>query len=260
MTKIKVNTIDLDYLDIGEGETLVLLHGLGSTKKDWDFQIPAFSQKYRLIIPDLRGHGNSGIHENDFGVSFLTEDIYQLLSKLSISKVNLIGFSMGGAVAFQFTISHPELVDKLIIVNSGPDFNNMGAVGEEMIKTRSEYLETKGIKALADEISTRMFPEESQTQLRNEFKERCGNNNPDTYFKTFLTLMSWGLGDKIKEIQNPTLVVSSDMDYTPVSYKESYAKNMQNATLGIVENSRHGVLMDQPDSFNKLVLNFLENE
>ena len=75
MTKIKVNTIDLDYLDIGEGETLVLLHGLGSTKKDWDFQIPAFSQKYRLIIPDLRGHGNSGIHENDFGVSFLTEDI-----------------------------------------------------------------------------------------------------------------------------------------------------------------------------------------
>ena len=81
-----VNSIEVNYEDVGHGETLVLLHGLGSTIKDWDFQIPVLSEKFRLIIPDFRGHGKSGINNDDFGVEFLTEDIFQLLHKLEIDK------------------------------------------------------------------------------------------------------------------------------------------------------------------------------
>lgn len=258
MAKIKVNAIEIDYQDIGEGETLVLLHGLGSTKKDWDFQIPVFSKNYRLIIPDLRGHGASSSN-SEFGVPVLTEDVVALLKTLKIEKFSCIGFSMGGAVAFQIAISYPEMVDKLIIVNSGPDFNAMGELGEELIKTRTAFIQTKGMKALAKEISANMLPEKHQDKLRQEFEERCGNNDEQVYLKTFLTLMEWGLGDKLSTISKPTLVITSDNDYTPVAHKEAYTSRMQNARLHVIENSRHAVLMDQPEAFNEAVLNFLKD-
>lgn len=254
-----LKTVALDYEDIGQGETLVLLHGLGSTKRDWDFQVPVFSTNYRLIIPDFRGHGQSG-HNEDFGVEFLTEDVYQLLQDLNINKATFIGFSMGGAVAFQMAISHPELVDKLVIVNSGPDFNNMGKTGEDLLKNRTEYLKTKGLKELAKEISFNMFPEAHQEKLKIEFEERCAKNDPNLYYNTFVTLMNWGLGDKLQTIAHPTLVVGSDMDYMPISYKQEYTSRMQNASLAVINNSRHGVVMDQYEAFNQAVLKFLKDE
>jgi 3-oxoadipate enol-lactonase len=260
MPKIMVNSIELNYQDIGQGEALVLLHGLGSTIKDWGFQIPVLSKKFRLIIPDFRGHGESGTNNDDFGVEFLTEDICQLLQKLEIDKASFVGFSMGGAVAFQMAVSHPDLVDKLIIVNSGPDFDNMGKIGTELLESRTHFLKTKGLQELAKEISKNMFPEPHQQKLREEFEERCSKNSPEVYYKTFVTLMDWGLGDKLETIPHKTLVIGSDMDYMPVSYKDAYASRMQNASVAIVSNSRHGVVMDQHEAFNKVVLNFLENE
>ena len=260
MPKKMVNSIEINYEDVGHGETLVLLHGLGSTIKDWDFQISVLSEKFRLIIPDFRGHGRSGINNDDFGVEFLTEDIFQLLQKLEIEKASFVGFSMGGAVSFQMAVSHPEIVDKLIIVNSGPDFDNMGKMGTELLESRTAFLKMKGLQELAKEISKNMFPEPQQQKLRHEFEERCGKNNPEVYYKTFVTLMEWGLGDKLETIPHKTLVVGSDMDYMPVSYKEEYASRMQNATVAIVSNSRHGVVMDQHEAFNKIILNFLDNE
>lgn len=260
MPKMMVNNIEIDYEDLGQGETLVLLHGLGSTKKDWDFQIPIFSKKFRILIPDFRGHGNSGFNDEDFGVPFLTEDIYQLTQKLGIQKATFLGFSMGGAVAFQMAVSHPEVVDKLIIVNSGPDFNNMGEIGEELLKNRTHFLKTKGLMELAKEIAKNMFPEPEHVQLRKEFELRCGSNDINAYQKTFFTLMDWGIGKALENIAHKTLVVASDLDYTPISFKEEFVSRMQNARLAVITNSRHGVLMDQYEKFNILILNFLENE
>ena len=260
MAKMQVNKIEIDYEDWGQGETLVLLHGLGSTKKDWDYQIPVFAKKFRVLVPDFRGHGDSGSNNADFGVEFLTEDIYQLIQKLGITKATFVGFSMGGAVAFQMAVSHPELVDKLIIVNSGPDFNNMGKIGEDLLENRTHFLKTKGLPELAKEIANNMFPEPQQQGLRDEFEVRCAKNDAEVYYKTFLTLMQWGLGDKLKSIEHKTLVVASDKDYTPVSFKEEFAARMQKATLAVITDSRHGVVMDQYEAFNNQVLKFLENE
>lgn len=246
MSKIDVNKIQLDYSDEGKGDVLVFLHGLGSTKKDWDAQIPFFSKHYRTINVDLRGHGDSTIPEKDFGVHFMTQDIKDLLNQLLIKKATIIGFSMGGAIGFQFAYSHPELVDKLVIVNSGPDFNNMGQIGEDLLKNRTAYLKEHGIKTLAKEISFNMFPEDDQVEIRNDFEKRCKKNTYHSYLNTFTALMSWGLGDKIKEIEVKTLIIASDMDYTPISFKEEYLKRMKNASLKVIKNSRHGVVIDQP--------------
>ena len=105
-----------------------------------------------------------------------------------------------------------------------------------------------------------MFPEEHQLKMRNDFEERCKENDYHSYLNSFTTLMNWGLGDKLKEIKTKTLIVASDMDYTPISFKEAYLNKMQNATLKVIENSRHGVVIDQPEAFNNVLLTFLKNE
>lgn len=259
MSKTQVNGIELDYEDAGKGNVLLLLHGLGSTKKDWDAQVPFFSKNYRVIALDLRGHGNSTKPVDDYGVAVMTEDVKQFLDTLNIKKATIVGFSMGGAVAFEMAATHPEYIANLVIVNSGPDFNNMGKIGEDLLTNRIEFLETKGLVALAKEISFNMFPEEHQVALRNEFEARCKKNEYNAYYNSFVTLMAWGLGERIKDITARTLVVASDMDYTPVSFKEAYVKKLSNAKLAVIKNSRHGVVIDQPAAFNTILQKFLDH-
>lgn len=259
MPKIKVNNIELDYADYGSGKVLVLLHGLGSTKQDWAEQIPFFSKDYRVLAVDLRGHGKSTIPK-DYGVELMCNDIREFLDKLNITKATLIGFSMGGAVAFEFAVEHQDYLENLVIVNSGPDFNAMGKIGEDLLNNRTDYLKTKGLTALANEIALNMFPEPHQEQLRVEFETRCRNNDYEAYYNAFTTLMKWGLGPKLETIKTRTLVVASDMDYTPVSFKEAYVSRLENSSLAILKDSRHGGIMDQPRAFNNIVYNFLSNE
>ncbi|WP_340155472.1 alpha/beta hydrolase [uncultured Winogradskyella sp.] len=258
--KIKVNDIELDYEDHGQGHVLLLLHGLGSTKKDWDAQVPFFSKTHRVIAVDLRGHGDSTKPQDAYGVELMTEDVKQLLDQLNIKKATIVGFSMGGAVAFEMAAQHSEYLENLVIVNSGPDFNNMGKIGEDLLNNRTAFLKTKGLAVLAKEISFNMFPEDHQLDLRNEFEERCKANDYNAYYKSFTTLMAWGLGDEINNIKTRTLVVGSDMDYTPESFKQAYVNRLQNANLVIIKNSRHGVVIDQPEAFNLELQKFLNHE
>ena len=108
MPKINLSNITLNYEDKGKGKVLLFLHGLGSSIKDWDFQVPFFSKNFRVITVDLRGHGDSVMKDNNFGVDFMVNDIKEFLDALKIDNVTFIGFSMGGAIAFQFAYSYPD--------------------------------------------------------------------------------------------------------------------------------------------------------
>lgn len=257
MALISINGIDLDYADVGEGEAVVLLHGLGSTKKDWDLQIPVLSRKFRVIAPDFRAHGNSTKIPAEQGVEKMTQDIVSLLKHLNIPKASFVGFSMGGAVCFQLALSHPELVKKLVIVNSGPDFNRPNDAGVDLLAVRTKIIKEQGFMALAETISEGMYPEENQIVWKEDFKDRLVNNDEDAYLKTFGELMKWGIGDQVQNIHQPTLVVASDMDYTPIDFKESYVQKMPDAKLVVIENSRHGIVLDQADKLNSELLKFL---
>ena len=257
MALTTINGIDVDYADVGKGDVVVLLHGLGSTKKDWDLQIPVLSQKFRVIAPDFRAHGNSERVPKQQGVEIMTEDIFQLLKFLKIKKASFVGFSMGGAVCFNMAYLHPEIVAKLVIVNSGPDFNNAKDSGIDILAERTKIIKEQGFEALAETISKGMFPEESQDKWRKEFHQRIIDNDEDAYLNTFGSLMEWGLDDKVSEIKHPTLVLASDMDYTSVDYKKAYASKMKNAKLVVIENSRHGIVLDQAEKLNQELLKFL---
>ena len=102
-----------------------------------------------------------------------------------------------------------------------------------------------------------MFPEEHQKEWREDFKNRLVNNDEDAYLNTFAQLMKWGIADEVSKIDKETLVITSDMDYTPIEYKKSYADKMPNAKLVVIENSRHGIVLDQAEKLNNELMKFL---
>ena len=257
MPTLKINDIETDFHDSGKGPVLLLLHGLGSSKRDWDKQIAFLQNDFRIIAPDFRAHGKTGIPD-EFGVEKMADDMKELLTALDIESAVVAGFSMGGAVAFEMAYRYPQLVEKLIIINSGPDFNQMPELGIDLLKTRTEYIQNKGLPALAKEIAFNMFPEESQQAWRQEFEERVASNDEDAYLQSFTTLMNWGLGERISEIKQPVLVIGSDKDYTPVQVKEAYTKRLQQGEFVLISDSRHGVVLDQADNLNQVILKFIK--
>ncbi|MFX5610710.1 alpha/beta hydrolase, partial [Acinetobacter baumannii] len=97
---------------------VLLLHGLGSSARDWEYQLPALLGRYRLLVPDLRGHGRSGKPRGGYSMAGFAEDCAALLDRLGCGPVHLVGISMGGMIGFQLACDRPDLLRSLTIVNS----------------------------------------------------------------------------------------------------------------------------------------------
>lgn len=110
----------LHYEEYGRGEPLLLVHGLGSSAQDWEKQIPELSTRYRLIVPDVRGHGRSDKPRERYSIPGFAADLMALVDHLGLGPVHYAGLSMGGMIGFQLAVDQPQLFKSLCIVNSAP--------------------------------------------------------------------------------------------------------------------------------------------
>jgi 3-oxoadipate enol-lactonase len=221
----------LHYQEYGQGEPLVLLHGLGSSSQDWELQVPALSRHYRVILMDIRGHGRSDKPNDGYQIATFSEDLLALLEHLQTGPVHFVGLSMGAMVGFQFAVDHPQWLRSLARILS---------------------VETVG-KGLAQ----RLFPKPEQADLRQKMAQRWARNDKRAYLKSFDAIVDWGVQERIGQIHCPTLVVAADHDYTPVQLKERYVALMPQARLVVIDDSRHATPLDQPEVFNQTLLQFL---
>lgn len=114
------------YRMSGEGETLLLVHGMAGSSATWRAVLPQLAQRYRVLAPDLPGHGDSAKPRGDYSLGAFAAWLRDLLHELGIERVTAIGQSLGGGVAMQFSYQHPELCDRLVLIGSGglgPDVN-----------------------------------------------------------------------------------------------------------------------------------------
>jgi len=111
----------LHYEEYGHGAPVFLVHGLGSSCQDWEYQTPALSAHYRVIAVDVRGHGRSDKPRERYSIPAFSADIEALLEHLNLGPVHYVGLSMGGMIGFQLAVDRPELLKSLTIVNSAPE-------------------------------------------------------------------------------------------------------------------------------------------
>jgi pimeloyl-ACP methyl ester carboxylesterase len=107
------------YREAGSGEVVVLIHGMAGSSDTWQAVMPQLAQRYRVIAPDLLGHGQSAKPRTDYSLGAFAAGLRDLLDELGISRATIVGHSLGGGVAMQFIYQHPEYCQRLILVSSG---------------------------------------------------------------------------------------------------------------------------------------------
>jgi 3-oxoadipate enol-lactonase len=260
MPKVRVNDIDLYYEISGQGQPVLLIHGLGSSTRDWEYQTTAFSALYRVAALDVRGHGQSDKPPGPYSIPLFTSDTAELIRSLDLGSAHIVGISMGGMIAFQLAIDTPDLVQSLVIVNSGPELIVRSLRDRLNVLQRSLLVRIFGMRKIGEFLSSRLFPKPEQEPLREMFIERWAENDRRAYSESFRGIIGWSISDLLNTIMCPTLVVASDEDYTPVSLKEAYVERLPRGELVVIEDARHAVTAERPEDFNKVVLDFLAKQ
>ena len=258
MSTISSNQIQLYYEEHGHGQPLVFIHGLGSSTKDWESQVPEFSKSYRVITFDLRGHGQSDKPAGPYQIPMLAADLAGLLQALNIPSAHLVGLSLGGAVAFQFAIDYPAKVKTLTIVNSGPSLGGTPEQARQEIDRRVGIVQQLGMQAMGEALAPTLFPNPEQAALRETFVKRWAENDPQAYIEATRSLLGWNVEDQLGTIKCPTLILAADQDYSPVATKEAYVKLIPHARLVVIPEAHHATPLEQPEKFNTALREFLD--
>lgn len=248
----------LHYEEYGQGSPLLLVHGLGSSCQDWEYQIPALTAHYRVIVMDVRGHGRSDKPDERYSIPGFTADVVALIEHLQLGPVHLAGLSMGGMIGFQLAVDQPQLLKSLCIVNSAPQVKIKTVKDGLYWAKRWGFGRLLSMAAIGKGLGQILFPKPEQAELRHKIAERWGQNDKRAYLASFDAIVGWGVQEKLSRISCPTLIVSADHDYTPVALKEDYMRLINQARLVVIADSRHATPLDQPDAFNRALLEFVD--
>jgi 3-oxoadipate enol-lactonase len=231
----------LTYKDLGTGTPIVLLHGLGSTKEAWVPQ-HELANKYRLVIPDLRGHGETVINEN-FTIKNFALDIIHLLEHLNIPSAFICGFSFGGIVAQELYKQRPDLVKGLILSNTTsyiPPF-----LANSMINMSHQEL-------IEHIVSTGLYDASYKEEARKTFHIR------DTYMESVRASMGVNYFSVLPTIKKPVLLIGSTHDKVTPSLNLYMMKTfIRKAQIAILKDTGHLSHIEKKDLFNQHIEDFI---
>lgn len=257
MPVLQLQDLALYYEVTGDGSPLLLIHGLGSSSRDWEMQIEPFAKDYQVITVDLRGHGQSGKPPGPYSIRMFAEDTAALVRRIDILPAHVVGISMGGMVAFELAVHFPQLLRSLTIVNSYPEMRVETLQEHLQVWRRFLILELLGMRGMGRMLGGRLFPFPEQSDLRETFVSRWAQNNKRAYRESLRAILNWDVESRLGEIDCPVLVVASDQDYVTVEEKRVYTAKIPNAKLVIIEDARHAVTAERPDQFNTVLRDFL---
>lgn len=251
--------VSIHYEVTGTGDPVLLLHGLGSSTADWAAQVPVLARHYRTLTLDVRGHGASGKPAGPYRIADFAADAASALAAAGVTEpAHMVGISMGGMVALELAAEAPELVRSLVILNSGPEVRASSLTQNLQIMQRRLFSRLLSQRATGRRIARRLFPAPAQASLRAGMELRWAANDKRAYCAALEAILAWSVANRLSEIRQPTLVISGDRDYTSVDAKRAWASRMPNARVAVLADSGHASSIDQPDAFNRLVLEFLD--
>lgn len=253
----------LYYEVAGEGHPLVLLHGALVDSGLWDPQFPAFAERYRTIRYDLRGFGRSSDAVAPYSH---VEDLAVLLRRLRIERAHVLGLSMSGTTAIDFTLAYPAMVTALVHVCggvSGYQPENVTEVEERMFAAEEAAWE-RGDIAEAVDASVRVWtvgPTRTPDEVDSAVRERVREMTMGVYSRgegTPGTPLDPPAVSRLGEIRVPTLAVYGDKDVAEIAeVGDVVVRGIPGARKAVIADAAHHLNLERPEEFNRIVLGFL---
>lgn len=265
MPTARVGDISLHYEVYGEGEPLLLIMGYGADSNWWYLQTAAFSQEFRVIVFDNRGTGLSDKPDVPCTMRMMADDAAGLLDALDVEAAHVFGVSMGGMIAQELVLHHPEKVMSLILGCTTPGGHNAVPPEPEALLFLLDFERRRNLplEQQAKELLPYLFSREFLDRNRNrvgEFLARAFEHLTPVhgYQRQSEAFMGFKAYDRLPEIKAPTLVIAGTADrLVPAENSRILASRIPNAEMVLFENVGHGFTGEAAEESNKAVLDFL---
>jgi 3-oxoadipate enol-lactonase len=252
----------LYYEIAGEGQPLVLIHGGLVNSGLWDDQFEVFAGQYRTLRYDVRGYGKS---KSPTSYYFNHGDLRDLLEYLGIEKAYVLGLSMGGGIAIDFTLAYPNHVAALLPIAAG--LGGYRATSNRALRDEMEAAYERGDKERAVELSLQVWtdgPHRTPDQVDPVVRERIRAMTIHTFdlpdVEQWLQRLEPPAIDRLAEIHVPTLFVVGDQDVEDIlKIGVLIVANVRGAQRAVIPNTAHHLNVEQPAEFNRIVLEFLDS-
>jgi pimeloyl-ACP methyl ester carboxylesterase len=250
MPKINRNGVNIYYEVHGDGPVLLLTHGYSSTSAMWHGQVEALSQRHKLVLWDMRGHGQSDCPEDpsSYSEAHTVGDIAALLDEVGATRAIVGGLSLGGYMSLAFYRAHPKRVSALLIIDTGPGFK------------KDDAREAWNKRALD---TAERFEREGLTVLKSASRERSTVSHRDASglaraARGMLTQRDARVIEVLPDIRVPSLVVVGADDTPFLAASDYMAGKIPGAKKVVIPSAGHAVNIDQPQAFLEAVLPFLD--
>ena len=266
MATFSAKGVNLYYEETGQGFPLVWSHEFAGTYPSWGPQVRFFARRYRVITYAARGYPPSDVPEDPeaYSQDHAVEDLYLLLRHLGIGQAYIGGLSMGGTVALNFGIAHPDMCRGLIVASAGSGSDDREAFLASA-QALADRLLAEGMGPVAYDYArgdTRLQFLRKDPKGWEEFHDALAAHSALGSALTFKGFQMkrptvYALEDSLRQLQVPTLIMIGDEDEPCVEASVFMKRRIPNAGLAVFPQSGHTINLEEPDLFNRTVLDFL---
>jgi len=259
--KITVNGITINYRIDGPAAApwITMSNSLATTYRMWDAQIEACTSHYRVLRYDKRGHGETDVPDGPYSFELLADDVLALLEALNITRTHFVGLSMGGMTGMTLAFKQPSVLRALVLCDTA----SADPLGDPALwQERIDVISASGSMEPLVERTIERFLAPATVQSRPEtvaaVRDMVRRTPVQGYIACCQALARLRLTERLPNIHIPTLVVVGEQDVaTPVALARGIHQRIPGAELVILKDAGHLSNIDQPEAFNKAILEFL---
>ncbi|WP_428268640.1 alpha/beta fold hydrolase [Haliangium sp.] len=260
MSKTTVNGIEIAYQFDGDGaETLVLVNGLADAKESWEAQLPAFTQRYRVLSYDNRGVGASATPPGPYTTVQMADDLAELVDQLGLEKFHLLGVSMGGMIAQEYAIAH---ADRLLSASFCCTYAHPGPFCSRMFACWRDLVPSLGVGFTQREVLLWAFTTdffEQQEDVVREIEQLMAANpqSAEGYLAQLHAIEVHDTRGRLGAVTCPALTLAGEQDILIYPKLSRRLHDELPRSTWVEVPGGHGCIWEQPDAFNQAVLDFL---
>jgi len=269
---VRIHGHDIGYRRTGSGPAVLLVHGMAGSSATWRAVMPALGADHLVVAPDLLGHGESAKPLGDYSLGAYASGLRDLLGALDVGPVTVVGQSLGGGVAMQLAYQHPELVERLVLVNSGGLGREVSWILRALTLPGAEYVMPVVFPGFVREAGDALgralvrigIRAPSLEEVWQAYASLTETANRQSFVRTLRAVIDLG-GQSVSASDRlyltagmPTLIVWGDRDpIIPVAHAYAAHDAMPGSRLEVFEGIGHFPHVECPDAFVAVLLDFL---
>ena len=268
--RLRIDGREVNYVDLGEGPALVLIHGLGASWQSWLENMPELARDHRVVAMDLPGFGYSEMPGEDITIEYYARWCFTLLDALEIDEAALVGNSMGGFIAAEMAIRNPDRVQRLAVVSAAVFWQDYRRAQPLVGLARlSDAHVARALTRSTDAVATRprlrswalatagfRYPHLISKELAHELVRSA--RRTEGFLPALEALADYPLEEELPKISCPTLIVWGAHDtLVPVKDAARMRELIPGSRSEVFERTGHVAMLERPERFNKLLREFL---